>query len=290
MTRLHILGAGTPTPTAERFGSSYVVETGGQLLMVDCGPATTHKLVKEGLWPTDINALFFTHHHFDHDVDYPCFLLTRWDQGAGKEEPLRVYGPDYTEEITGRLIGPEGAFIHDIDARINFRGSQNVYVNRGGMLPRRPLVVHAQNIIAGWVHEAENWRVSTAQADHVQPYLDCLAYRVDTDDCSIVITGDSAPCDTVRDLAKGADVLVSMCWDHQSVMEREGEQLGQTGTVGAGELAASAGVRSLVLVHMGPNLSGPGARERALGEVRDVYDGEVFVSEEVSSLDFARRS
>lgn len=49
MTRLHILASGTPTPTADRFGSSFVVETGDDHLMFDCGPAATHKLVKAGL-------------------------------------------------------------------------------------------------------------------------------------------------------------------------------------------------------------------------------------------------
>ena len=78
MARIYILGAGTPTPTPERFGSSYVAHVGGEYLMFDCGPAATHKLVRAGLWPTQIDYLFFTHHHFDHDVDYPCFLLCRW--------------------------------------------------------------------------------------------------------------------------------------------------------------------------------------------------------------------
>ncbi len=46
MVRIHVLGAGTPTPTPTRFGSSYVVEVCGEQIMVDCGPAATHKLVK----------------------------------------------------------------------------------------------------------------------------------------------------------------------------------------------------------------------------------------------------
>src|SRR4051794_35275267 len=67
IVRIYILGAGTPTPTAERFGSSYVVTVGGENsagehVMFDCGPAATHKLVKAGLWPTQIDYLFFTHH------------------------------------------------------------------------------------------------------------------------------------------------------------------------------------------------------------------------------------
>ena len=64
MNSIHVLGAGTPTPTAERFGSSYVLNIDNESIMIDCGPATTYKLVKAGLWPTQIDYLFFTHHHF----------------------------------------------------------------------------------------------------------------------------------------------------------------------------------------------------------------------------------
>ena len=100
MTSVFILGAGTPTPTPERFGSAFAIQIGDELAMVDCGPAATHKLVKSGLWPTDVDYLFFTHHHFDHDIDYPCFLLCRWDQSVGKENKLQVFGPSPTEKIT----------------------------------------------------------------------------------------------------------------------------------------------------------------------------------------------
>src|SRR5690606_35617345 len=77
--KLHILGSGTPVADAHRHGSSYVVNLGDQYLMFDSGPATTNKLVRAGIRPTWVDYLIFTHHHFDHNVDYPCFLLTRWD-------------------------------------------------------------------------------------------------------------------------------------------------------------------------------------------------------------------
>ena len=133
MATVHILGAGTPTPTPTSFGSSYVHElNSGELIMIDCGPAATHKLVKAGLWPTRIDHLFFTHHHFDHDVDYPCFLLCRWDQSIGKENTLEVYGPKLTEKITEGIIGENGLFSHDWKARICHPLSQRIHVIRGG--------------------------------------------------------------------------------------------------------------------------------------------------------------
>lgn len=287
MAFLHVLGSGTPTPTADRFGSSYAVELGGRLVMFDCGPAATHKLVKAGLWPTDVGHLFFTHHHFDHNVDYPCFLLCRWDQNvAQRDNPLSVYGPAPTVELTNKLVGEQGAFAADVRARIDFSTSHQVFLNRGGTLPRLWPAVDAHDVDPGWTHETDQWRITCAPAVHAQPYLDSLAWRLDTEEGSFVFTGDTEPCDTVRELAADADVMVAMCWDHQEQMAADGEDHGQMGTVGAGRLAEEAGVKNLVLVHSGPALARPGSIEKAIGDIRGVYRGGVFFGEELLKLEF----
>jgi ribonuclease BN (tRNA processing enzyme) len=286
LATLYILGAGTPTPTPTRFGSSYVLEVAGERLMFDCGPAATHKLVKAGLKPTEIDYLFFTHHHFDHDVDYPCFLLCRWDQGAGRERRLKVFGPNLTEQLTDRILHPErGAFAHDWIARVNHPLSQQVYVNRGGTLPRQPPKVDVKDVGPGPVYETSGWRESAAPAEHVQPYLDSLAYRLDSDETRIVFTGDTQPCASVVELARGADTLVSMCWDDQEVMDQNGEAKGQCGTTGAARMAHQAGVKRLVLSHIGPHLSSHGPLEKGIGDVRRVFGGEIVFAEELLRLE-----
>jgi ribonuclease BN (tRNA processing enzyme) len=286
MTTLHVLGAGTPTPTPTRFGSSFVLDIGGDLAMFDCGPAATHKLVKAGLWPTKIDYLFFTHHHFDHDIDYPCFLLCRWDQSIGKENRLQVFGPALTERITEGIIGADGVFAHDWKARVYSPLSQRVYVNRGGGLPRRPPSVSARDVGPGVVHTADRWEVTAAPAEHVQPYLDSLAYRVDIKGGkSFVFTGDTAPCRSVVDLARNADVMMCMCWNDQDVMDADGETGGQSGTKGAARMAQEAGVKKLVLVHMGPNIASHGPLEKGLGDIREIYPGQVVYAEELMKLE-----
>lgn len=286
MTRIHVLGAGTPTPTPLRFGSSTVVEFGGTFVMFDCGPAATDKLVKSGLWPTKIDYLFFTHHHFDHDVDYPCFLLCRWDQSVGTEAELRVFGPPPTRRLTAQLLDRDGgAFSHDWIARMSHPLSQRVYVNRGGVLPRKPPRVHAEDVGPGLVHEGDGWRVSAAPATHVQPFLDSLAYRLDTPDGSVVITGDTEPCQSIVDLAHDADVLLCMCWDDQDRMDANGEALGQCGTKGAARMAADAKVRKLVLTHVGPHLSSKPSTEHGLRQVADIFDGEVVQADELMTIE-----
>lgn len=286
LTRLYILGAGTPTPTPTRFGSSQVVQIGDELVMFDCGPATTHKLVKAGLSPTRVDHLFFTHHHFDHDVDYPCFLLCRWDQGAGQEKQLQVRGPRLTEQLTTRILDAEqGAFSHDWIARANAPCSRRVYVDRGGALPRRPPGVDAKDIAPDTVISGMDWQVTVAPAEHVQPWLDSLAYRIDTPDGSIVITGDTLPCQSVVDLARGADMLVCACMDDQTVLEAPGESPCQSGTTAAATMARDAGAKTLVLTHMGPHLSAHGPLEKGLGDIQRIYEGGVIFAEELLTLD-----
>lgn len=281
LLKVHVLGAGTPTPTPDRFGSSFVVELENELVMFDCGPATTYKLVKAGLWPTNIDYLFFTHHHFDHDIDYPCFLLCRWDQSIGKENELRVFGPTLTEAITEGVIGDRGVFAHDWKARVLHPLSQQVFVNRGGQLPRRPPRVNARDVGPGTVYTGNDWEVTATPAEHVQPYLDSLAYRIDTKDSSIVFTGDTQPCQSVTDLARGASTMFCMCWDDQDHMDGDGEAPGQCGTKGAATMAEAAGVAQLVLIHMGPRISQAKPLAKGIRDVRDIYGGDIVYPNEL---------
>ena len=68
-----------------------------------------------------------------------------------------------------------------------------MYVNRGGVLPRKPPDVFAKGVGPGEIYSGKDWEVTAANAEHVQPFLDSLAYRLDTPDGSIVFTGDTQP-------------------------------------------------------------------------------------------------
>lgn len=286
MVQVHILGAGTPHPTPDRFGSAYVADLGDERILIDCGPATTWKLVKAGFSPADIDTLFFTHHHYDHDVDYPCFVLNRWGHHDwGDLNPLRVYGPNHTETLTDRILNPEyGAWAPDWVSRTKHPASLALYESNGGILPRRGPDVRPQDIEAGTTIEGDGWRISSAVAEHFQPFLDCLAYRLDTPDGSIVFTGDTQPCDSVAALAEGADVMFSMCWDLQDDLDRSPLREGQSGTRDAGTMAQRAGVRRLVLTHTEPQIAHGAGREAAIEDASSVFDGEVIFSDELTAI------
>ena len=276
MRNLYILGTGTPTPTAARFGTSFVLHLDGEFLMFDCGPAATHKLSKVGLSPVQVEHLFFTHHHFDHNADYPCFLLSRWDQSLHDTPRLKVRGPAPTEQITQRLIGQDGAFRADLRARMNSAASQAVYEGRGGILPRPEPVVDVQDVGPGSVVGNGRWSIAAAVGKHMEPFLRLLVYRLDCEGLSIVFATDTKPCQAPIDLAQGADVLVLTCWDHQQIVDRDAVKEAMSGTHDVARFAQQAAVKKLILTHFCPNFTEPDSLEEARQTIRKSYDGELI--------------
>ena len=87
------------------------------------------------------------------------------------------------------------------------------------------------------------------------------------------------------DLARDADMMLCMCWDDQEVMNQSGEAPGQCGTTGAAEMAQEAGVKKLVLVHMGPSLSAQDPFYNAYSAMQRIYQGEIVFSEELLRIE-----
>ena len=200
----------------------------------------------------------------------------------GKENELNVYGPILTEQLTERVLGEGvGAFWHDIVARTNHPLSLHAHQSRGGTLPRRPPRIHARDVGPGTVATGKHWEITAARVEHVQPYLDSLAYRIDSDEGSIVFSGDTRPCKSLTDLANGADLLVMECIRLEERMAGTTLARSETSTLGAGQTAKNAGVRKMVLTHQSLDLDDPADHARAIHQVASVYDGPIIWGEEL---------
>lgn len=269
--RVILLGTGGPAPDPKWAGSSVLVGVEGAHLMFDCGPGSTVRAVAAGVPPTSIDYLFFTHHHFDHNLDYAHLVLTRWDQGAGLIRDLRVFGPSPTEQMTRFLFDPGGVFDADLIARTRSPLSTVLHKARGGAMPRERPYIIAQDIWAGEVYSTSAWSVRAAPALHSE-HLRCLAFRVDAEKGSVVISGDTEPTRSVIDLARGADVLIHMC-----VVDPNATVGGITRPRQAGEVAAAARVKTLVLTHLGSALDEPGRAEQIAEAARAVFSGQVII-------------
>ena len=96
------LGTAGPLPNADRCGAGQVVVAGDTNVLVDCGWGAARRLIPSGIQPSSIGTALFTHMHSDHITDVPDFLFLRWVTGA--TTPLRVYGPEGTQEMVDGFL------------------------------------------------------------------------------------------------------------------------------------------------------------------------------------------
>jgi len=282
--KITLLGTGNPAPSLKRMGPGYMVAVGDDLIVFDHGPGSHHRLLQAGRKATDVTHAFFTHLHYDHCVDFPRLLLTRWDHGAGKIADLNVYGPPPLKSMMEKLFGPDGAFGPDINARINWDASLHVYRARGGVEPRQWPTPAVQEIGKGDTVETDRWRVRAVEVPHAQPWLTCLALRLDTDHGSVVYTGDTGPSKALETLAKDCDVLIHMCANITGSVDNQATRLGTSGHLEAARTAAAAGARRLVASHIYDQFDRPGVREKVIAEMAAVYDGVIVVAEDLMEL------
>ena len=284
---LLLIGTGNPAPRRHRAGSSTLVWLGDRGLLIDLGPGAAQSLWDAGVDPCDVTDLFFTHHHFDHNADYGHFVLSRWDQGAGRGDTLNVYGPAPTQRITQLLFGDDGVYGPDLSARTQHPLSQRIFQLRGGSMPRVRPSLTVRELAEGDAADGDGWKVRTGPAVHAQPYLTSLAYRIDAPSVSVVISGDTRPIPQMIDLARGAHTLVHMSMDLEADIARWPEiNATCAGPIGAGEIAAKAGVQRLVLVHLGERMDGPARQDAMVAEAKSVFRGEVVCGADRLTLRF----
>jgi ribonuclease Z len=282
--RIRLLGTGTPTPSLKRMSAGYLVETGARKVLFDFGPGAYHRLLEARVRPTEITDIFFTHLHYDHCLDYIRLLMTRWDQGAGRIPELNVYGPAHTARMTELIIGENGIFDPDLTARTQLRMSQDVFVARGGTLPRLRPQPRVREVSSGETIDCGDFTVQVRAVLHAQPVLECFGYRMEADGSSFVYSGDAGPCKSMEDLAHECDVLVHMCHFISGTALSPAMDKHNMGHLELARLGATARVRSLVVSHVTEQMDVPGIRERLIREMSTIYDGNLFFGEDLMEV------
>ncbi len=245
--KLTTLGTGSPEPTVRRASSGYLVEVGEEKLLFDCGGGVFDRLLQVGLRPTDIDYLFFSHLHSDHMMDYARLVHAAWDEGRTS---LKVFGPQPVSSMTQKLFGTDGVFADDLRARTEMVPSQQVWLSRGGTLPRPWPTPEVTEVAAGWSMDGGAWQISTCEVPHAQPALDCMAFRLDSAGKIFVYSGDAGLCDGLERLCRDADVLLHWCYRLDGERAHPAmEALTPTPTEIA-LMARRAGVRRLLLTHL----------------------------------------
>ncbi len=286
--KITLLGTGTPAPSLTRQSSGYLIEVGGDLIVMDHGPGAHHRLIESGHRAVDVSHVFISHLHYDHCMDYARLVLQRWDIGADRIPDLKVYGPTPIARMTEQLFGEEGVYGPDIRARIEHESSIFVFRERGGTPPRKRPAPQVREVHAGDVVEGNGWRVTVGRASHVQPQLECLAFRLDSDEGSMCYSGDSGGvCEDVIELARGCDMAILMNHYLSGTEPTASYRLACGNHQDNAVIARRAGVKTLVLTHVLSHIDRPSIREQIVREVKQEFDGQVIWGEDLMELELS---
>ena len=287
--KITLLGTGTPAPSLTRQSSGYLIEVGGDLIVMDHGPGAHHRLIESGYRAVDVGYVFISHLHYDHCMDFARLVLQRWDMGADRIPDLKVYGPAPIARMTELLFGEDGVYGPDIRARIEHESSIFVFEERGGKPPRKRPAPRVKEVKAGDMVEGDGWRVTVGNASHVQPQLECLAFRLDSDEGSMCYSGDSGGvCEGLIELARGCDVAILMNHYFSGGEPTASYRAACGNHLDNAAIARRAGVKTLVLTHFLAQIDQPGVRERIIHEVKQEFDGNVIWGEDLMRLEISR--
>jgi len=238
-----LLGVGTPRPASELHGPATAIVVGSRTFLFDAGAGVMHQMVSAGLGIRGPYALFLTHLHSDHTVGLPDVIYTSWVME--RTAPFKVFGPPGTMRMVDKLAE---AYAEDIAIRTSGL-ERNV---AGGWK------VDARDVKPGIVFDSGGVRVTAIKVPHGD-WEWSYGYRIDTQNRSIVISGDTGPSEALFKLAAGVDLLVHTVYPEPGTTAHPAS-LGHTSpeyfrayhtsSVELGRLAAMARPRQLVLTHV----------------------------------------
>jgi len=242
MTKLTVLGSAGGTPTRTNPASGYLVETAGMSFWLDAGTGTFMELARR-VDPGQLDGVILSHLHVDHCSDL-FGLYGYLGFGPSGELPVPVLAPGEAKEHFAAFAGATGEHVFftvfdfaEVDARSSVKIDQVT--------------------------------IGFGEAVHPVP---AVVTRFDTPDGSVVYSGDTGPGSDLPSLADGADVL--LC--EASIAGRRNDQSYPYHLTAyeAGEIAAAAGVGTLVVTHLASGVDPEGA----LAEAATTYNGEIILA------------
>lgn len=263
MIEITFVGTGSAVPPAGRGTTAFTVRTENMLLLADAGPSVFDGMQRAGIDPAEVTAIFLSHGHADHVLGFPQLaLLTKI---APRNPPLKVFASAVVRETVTAVI------------RLTFpEATDALYRNME------------------WIELAEGPRQSYDVVEGVQltsqvvfgpPYMPVLGLRLDFFErgISLAFSADTAPSDELASLATGCDLLIHEA-SFSATLEPDGspEMLFHSDARQAGQIAARAGARQLVLTHVSRNHSDH--RRVLTAEAAEFFKGPIYVPDDGDRL------
>ncbi|MCY0867771.1 MAG: ribonuclease Z [Desulfurococcus sp.] len=216
-TRLFFLGTGAAIPLSRGL-PCIAVKIDSNIYIFDIGEGCQHRMLKAGLSPLKVKAVFVTHPHGDHYLGLPGLIQTM--RLSSRIEELRLLLPSGLEDYFKTLV------------------------EKGLLKPGFQVIVNP--LASGEVYRDAKIAVKAFPVCHG---VEAFGFRIEAGRRTICYTGDTMPCSTVIDNCKGVDVLIHESTFTSHMSEEAHEEYHSTAR-DAALIALEAGVSSLVLTHI----------------------------------------
>jgi len=281
-TRLILLGTkGGPRvgPPGTATSTSTLILVNGVPYIIDCGYGTSSQLVGAKVPLNTVRHIFVTHHHSDHMLELGPLVYNGW--ATGLRAQVEVYGPPGTAKMTTDFLDYMQL---DIQTRIADEGRPDL----------RKLVVSHEFAQPGSVFQSDDVKVTAARVPH-PPIEQAYAYRFETKQASIVISGDTTYAPELAGFAKDADVLIHEVM-HPGGLEKLLKRVpnpdalrkhliaSHTVPEDVGKIAAAAKVKTLVLSHLVPGDDPSLTDEMWTEGVKQHFSGRVIVGKDLMEV------
>jgi len=272
MIDITLLGTGSPMIDPNRAGPSTLVKAGEAIFLVDCGRGVLMRAAAAGVGAANITALLLTHLHSDHITDLSDVITTRWVT-TFVPTPLPIIGPPGTKAVVDATLA---ALAPDISYRIHHHPDIT-----------EPPSIQVHEYTDGQVWDDAGVRITAAPTDH-RPVEPTLGFRVEHGGASVVLAGDTVPCPSLDDLARGANALVHTVIRADLVQQMPVQRIRDildyhSSVEQAAATAARAGVDTLVLTHYVPPLV-PGQEDQWRAQAATEFSGPVEIGNDLLSV------
>ncbi len=256
-----IRGSGTAVIKKNRTSASFLLRTdNGESRLLDAGWGAPMRLLDVGEDPQKIDHILITHPHADH---IGCLLNLL--------QSMLVAGYDVCGDGWQLRKRSKPLYLHGYPGF-----AQDYEALRKIMFPERSEPYEIK--VFGYSDDKRTFGdivISGVEVTHMPQYFKSVAFRVDADGKSLVYSGDCGFDERLVTLSKGADVgLYEM--SVPSWMYAKGPRPNHISATEAGIIAAKAGVKRLVLVHLYDN----DKPENITADARKNFDGEIIISED----------
>jgi ribonuclease Z len=275
MIEVTLLGTGSPIPDARRAGPSTLVRAGGLTFLIDCGRGVQQRMTAAGTGANGLTALLLTHLHSDHIADLGDLMITRWvTDFTPNPAPLPIIGPPGTAEVVDATLK---AFGFDIGYRIAHHDDLTA-----------PPAVEVHEYTDGVVWNRDGVTIRVAPTDH-RPVAPTIGFRIEHADASVVLAGDTVPCESLDELATGAGALVHTVIRKDLVeampMQRIRDICGYHSSVEeAAATASRAGVGILILTHYVPAID-PGQEEDWRALAASAFERQIEIGDDLHRVE-----